>query len=77
VKDHLHLYSPPTLRRLLERNGFHDIRFLHLPPIQHADGLPAPFGRLVKNAWAGGVRVLHAFSGGAVNLDNLFVAARA
>jgi len=75
VKDHLHLYAPKTLRRLLERNGFDGVGFVHLPAIQHAEGYPEPIGRWLKNAWAGGVRVLDGLSGGAWNFDALFAVA--
>ena len=76
AKDHLHLYSPRTLRVLLARNGFGDLRFVHLHPIQGVVGVRATLGRTLKNLWFHAARGLHAATAGALNLDNLFVAAR-
>jgi len=73
--DHLHVYTPRTVRIVLERNGFR-VRFVHLRPIQQAVDLPSPVFRMAKNAWATGVRALDRLTGGTVNLDNLFVIAQ-
>jgi SAM-dependent methyltransferase len=76
AKDHLHLYSPRTLRVLLGRNGFARVRFAHLHPIQGVVGVRPTLGRALKNAWFHVARGLHAATAGALNLDNLFVVAR-
>ena len=76
ARDHLHLYSPRTLRTLLERNGFAEIRFVHLHPIQNVFGVQARAGRVAKNLWFHAARGLHRLSGGTLNLDNLFAVAR-
>lgn len=75
-RDHLHHYSPLTLRRLLERNGFSRISFLHLRPIDSASEKPGLGGRLARSLWFHGARGLDAVSRGHLNLDNLFVAAQ-
>jgi SAM-dependent methyltransferase len=70
-RDHMHHYSGGSLRRLLERNGFSGVEVLHLAPIQ----APGP-GGLAKGLVATAVRLVAAATGGRLNLDNLFVAAR-
>jgi hypothetical protein len=75
AKDHINLYKVSTLRRVLERNGFHRVRFIHLRPIEAvADG--GRVARMLKRAWfVVAVTLFHA-SLGRINLDNLFVVAR-
>jgi hypothetical protein len=34
ARDHAHHYSMSSIRRLLERNGFSRVQFLHLRPVQ-------------------------------------------
>jgi SAM-dependent methyltransferase len=75
ARDHLHLYSPRTIRRLLERNGFARIELTHLPPIQSVRGGRSALQRRAKNAWFHAARALAAATAGRVNFDNLFVAA--
>jgi 2-polyprenyl-3-methyl-5-hydroxy-6-metoxy-1,4-benzoquinol methylase len=70
ARHHLHHYSMSSLRRLLERNGFSRVEFLHLHPVQSA-GLTG----VVKNAWFEAVRALAVITGGRWNFDNLFVLA--
>jgi SAM-dependent methyltransferase len=70
-RHHLHHYTRGSIRRLLERNGFSRIEFIHLPPIQ-ASG---PAGLLQRAAFEA-IRGLAVVTGGRVNLDNLFVLAR-
>jgi len=74
-RDHLHIYSAASIRRLLERNGFSCIEFVHLHPIQ---GMSAsgPLARVVKNVCFEVVRALAIISMGAFNYDTLFVLAR-
>jgi SAM-dependent methyltransferase len=69
-RHHLHHYSMSSIRRLLERNGFSRIEFIHLRPIQG----PGIAGR-VKNVLFEAVRALASVTGGHLNLDNLFVVA--
>jgi SAM-dependent methyltransferase len=71
ARDHLHHYSMSSIRRLLERNGFSDVEFLHLHPIG-GSGLVGSG----KSVWFEAVRALARVSGGRLNLDNLFVVAR-
>jgi SAM-dependent methyltransferase len=76
ARDHVNLYRVPTLRRVLTRNGFRRVRYIHLSPVEGvagAHGLPA---RLLKRAWyVTAVALFHA-SLGRINLDNLFVVAQ-
>jgi SAM-dependent methyltransferase len=76
ARDHVNLYRVPTLRRVLTRNGFHRVQFIHLNPVDavaDAGGLPA---RLLKRAWFVAATALFHASLGRINLDNLFVLAR-
>jgi 2-polyprenyl-3-methyl-5-hydroxy-6-metoxy-1,4-benzoquinol methylase len=72
ARDHLHHYSMDSIRRLLERNGFSRVEFVHLHPI---DSMSGTFVRGIKNLGFGAVRALAAASGGCLNFDNLFVVA--
>lgn len=76
ARDHLHHYSMPSIRRLLERNGFSRVEFVHLHPIQSVSGSKRVFLRGVKNIWFEAARALAIVSGGILNFDNLFVVAR-
>ena len=76
ARDHLHHYSPTSLVRLLQRNGFARIEFLHLPPVDSAGNGNRSLARLGRNGWFQAVRALAAITGGRFNLDNLFVLAR-
>jgi 2-polyprenyl-3-methyl-5-hydroxy-6-metoxy-1,4-benzoquinol methylase len=71
ARHHLHHYSQASVRRLLVRNGFSNVDFLHLHPVQSA-GLRG----IAKNMWFESVRALSIVSGGRLNVDNLFVLAR-
>jgi 2-polyprenyl-3-methyl-5-hydroxy-6-metoxy-1,4-benzoquinol methylase len=71
ARDHLHHYSMVSICRLLERNGFSRVEFLHLHPVQSRGWRGG-----AKNAWFEAVRALAVVTGGRVNLDNLFVLAR-
>ena len=73
ARDHFHFYSTATIRKLLERNGFTRIEFVHLHPCQDPDGRALLRG--AKNMGAQAVRALAMISGGRLNLDNLFVVA--
>ena len=75
ARDHLHHYSMSSIRRLLERNGFSRVDFVHLHPIQSGSGSENGYLRGVKNGWFEAVRALAIVSRGHVNFDNLFVVA--
>ena len=76
VSDHFHHYSEESIRKLLGRNGFVDVRFIHLHPIGSADERAAPFVDPIKNMCFQALRALAVCSGGYLNFDNLFVVAR-
>lgn len=73
ARDHAHQYSMSTVRKLLERNGFTRIEFVHLHPVQDPDG--ANLLRRAKNISFQAVRALAVLSRGHLNFDNLFVVA--
>ena len=75
ARHHAHHYSRSSIRRILERNGFSRIRFVHLHPIQSEVGGKNGFVQGVKNACFEVVRALSIVSRGHLNLDNLFVIA--
>lgn len=74
ARNHAHQYSMSTIRKLLERNGFTRIEFVHLHPCQDPDGPTLQRG--ARNIWFQVVRALGVVSRGHLNLDNLFVVAR-
>lgn len=74
-RDHAHHYSMCSIRRLLERNGFTRIDFLHLHPIQGGFWNRNGVMQAAKNACFHIVRGLAIVTGGHMNLDNLFVVA--
>ncbi|MCZ6795920.1 MAG: class I SAM-dependent methyltransferase [Planctomycetota bacterium] len=76
ARDHMNIYAPRTLERVLRRNGFEKVEFVHLPPVQSIAGSRGVLSRAVKNAWYDAARLLHAATLGRVNRDNLFVVAR-
>jgi SAM-dependent methyltransferase len=76
ASDHPHYYSTGSIRRLLERNGFTDITFLHLPPIETGEGWRGTLVNFAKNASFQVLRTVAVCSGGRLNFDNLFVVAR-
>jgi len=73
ARDHAHHYSMSTVRKLLERNGFTRIEFVHLHPVQDPDG--AALLRGARNISFQAVRALAVISRGHLNFDNLFVVA--
>ena len=76
AKDHVNLYSPKTLTLVLARNGFHEVEFIHLRPIQSVSGSRNQLLRSAKNAWFY-LSVASAWmTFGRVNIDNLFAVAR-
>ena len=76
ASDHLQHYSMGSIRRLLERNGFASVEFVHLHPIETATGWKGALVRGLKNMCFETVRALAIVSSGHLNFDNLFVVAR-
>jgi 2-polyprenyl-3-methyl-5-hydroxy-6-metoxy-1,4-benzoquinol methylase len=73
--DHLHYYSMSSINRLLERNGFSRIEFIHMHPVQSVQGRRSRILRETKNAWSMVARTLANFSRGHFNFNNLFIVA--
>jgi 2-polyprenyl-3-methyl-5-hydroxy-6-metoxy-1,4-benzoquinol methylase len=75
ARDHINIYKVSTLRRVLERNGFSRVRFIHLSPIDAvADG--GRMSRVLKRAWFAVAVALFHLTLGRVNIDNLFAVAQ-
>ena len=75
ARDHINIYKVSTLRRVLQRNGFRRVRFIHLSPIDGMAGYKGRIASLLKRAWFVAAVVLFHASLGRINVDNLFVAA--
>jgi SAM-dependent methyltransferase len=76
ARDHLHLFSMSSIRRLLENVGFSRVEFMHLHPVQSISGSQSILLRGVENVWFEAARALSVVSRGHLNFDNLFVLAR-
>lgn len=76
ARDHAHHYSTSSLGRLLQRNGFSQIEFLHMRPVRSVSSGQRWFLQGVKNVGFQAVRALAVVSRGHLNFDNLFVVAR-
>jgi SAM-dependent methyltransferase len=76
ARDHYHHYSTESIRRLLERNGFSRVRFVHLRPVDSTSSSGSAARKLVRKVWFDAVRGLAMATRGRLNLDNLFVVAQ-
>ncbi|MCX7017408.1 MAG: class I SAM-dependent methyltransferase [bacterium] len=76
ARDHCHIYTPTSMRLLVKRNGFSDIRFTHLRPIQSIAGRGGMPRTFAKTLWHHASIMLDRLSKGRINMDNLFVIAR-
>jgi SAM-dependent methyltransferase len=76
ARDHMHHYSTSSARRLLERNGFTRIQFVHLRPVASVARSDSASARAMRAVWFHAVRALAVCSGGRLNFDNLFIVAR-
>ena len=76
AKDHMHLYSMKNLKKLLQRNFFATVEFIHLPPIQAVSGQAKRLPILIKNFWYLLSLGLFNISFSQLNLDNLFAVAK-
>jgi 2-polyprenyl-3-methyl-5-hydroxy-6-metoxy-1,4-benzoquinol methylase len=74
ARAHMHHYSMSTIRRLLERNGFTNVEFMHLTPVEGLNATTAQ--KALKFVGFQSVRALAALSRGHLNFDNLFVIGR-
>ncbi len=75
ARDHLHNYSPTTMRRLLGECGFKNITFLQLPPIDSVSGSRNKYLRFVKKLWHQLAKTIFFLSFGRLNFNNLYVVA--
>jgi SAM-dependent methyltransferase len=73
ARDHFHHYSPVTVRKLLERNGFSDVQLIHLPPVASTSHSFPRSRQLARAGWFALVSSLARATAGHLNVDNLFV----
>jgi len=71
-RDHAHHYSATSISRILHRNGFAAVQFVHLHPVEDTSGPQAWAKRLVFAV----VCAVDRLSRGRLNFDNLFVVAQ-
>lgn len=76
AKDHINIYSMNTIRKVLYRNGFGKVKFIHLKPIQSVSGSENRCLIFLKNLWYYVSVILFIVSFGCLNFDNLFVSAK-
>jgi len=76
AKDHMNIYSVRSINSILNRNGFKEIQYTHLKPIQSVAGSNHPLLKGLKNTWYYGALGLYWLSMRHINLDNLFVLAK-
>lgn len=76
AKDHLNLYSPKTIEKILNLSGFKEVKFTHLPPIQAVAGKRAKILILIKNLYYLFSLFLYFITFKMVNTDNLFLEAK-
>lgn len=76
AKDHVNIYSPDTIRKLLNRYDFKNIKFIHLHPIQSVSGGKGSILRFIKNIWFYFSVFLYKISFGKININNLFIAVK-
>ena len=75
AKDHINIYSPRAIKKILNQVGFKKIKFIHLHPIQSVSGSKSVFRMFLKNSWFNMAIFIYFITCGKINLDNLFVAA--
>jgi 2-polyprenyl-3-methyl-5-hydroxy-6-metoxy-1,4-benzoquinol methylase len=75
AKDHMNIYSMNTIKRVLCRNGFNTIKFVHLHPIQSISGSKNHLLKLAKTGFFYCSKMLFTLTFGKLNIDNLFVVA--
>jgi 2-polyprenyl-3-methyl-5-hydroxy-6-metoxy-1,4-benzoquinol methylase len=75
AQHHSHHYSMWSIRRLLERNGFSRILFVHLQPVRSLSSGKRPLVEFARSVGFEAVRALAVVTGERLNFDNLFVLA--
>lgn len=73
ARDHLNIYSPQTIKILLEQDGFSCQNFIHLHPIQSMAGNRSKLLKTIKNLWFYLAVFIFYISFQKINLNNLFV----
>ncbi|PIR12912.1 SAM-dependent methyltransferase [Candidatus Falkowbacteria bacterium CG11_big_fil_rev_8_21_14_0_20_39_10] len=76
AKDHINVYSPKTMEKILGRNGFENVGFIHLHPIQSMAGSKNIVLKWIKNLWYWSAKFLFFISFKKVNINNLFAIAK-
>jgi 2-polyprenyl-3-methyl-5-hydroxy-6-metoxy-1,4-benzoquinol methylase len=76
AKDHVNIYSEKTISTILLRNGFENIDFIHLKPIQSVSGSKNILFYKLKDAWAAVSGFIYAITFKRLNIGNLFITAQ-
>ncbi|MFQ5965420.1 MAG: methyltransferase domain-containing protein [Candidatus Scalinduaceae bacterium] len=76
AKDHINIYSMNTIKKVLQRNGFNNVKFLHLHPIQSISGNRNPLLKFIKNLWFYCSKIIFTITFRCININNLFVIAK-
>ncbi len=76
AKDHINIYSMNSIEKLLYHNGFNDINFIHMHPIQSVSGSRNSFLKFAKNVFFQFSKVLFVITFDKINTDNLFLIAK-
>jgi SAM-dependent methyltransferase len=74
-RDHVNIYAMPTLSRVLRRNGFNRVEFLHFNPGPFRPGASWLLNA-ARQAWFRAAQALFALSCGRVNIEHLAAVAR-
>ncbi len=75
AKDHINIYSPKTMKRVLDECGYKKTKFIQLHPIQSVSGSKSVILKIIKNSWYYFSKVLFYLTIGKININNLFVIA--
>lgn len=76
ANDHINNYSVETIEKILYNNGFSQVEFIHIHPIQSVSGSKNVVLKWIKNFWFNLARFLSLIIFNKINIDNLFVIAR-
>lgn len=76
ARDHVNIYSPKIMEKVLGRNNFLKVNFIHLHPIQSVAGSRNIILKWIKNLWFWSAKLLFFISFKRVNINNLFVIAK-
>ena len=76
AKDHVNNYSPKTITKVLKRNGYSEVSFIHLWPIEGLAENQNIIVILLKNLWFVMSSIIASVTFSKINFDNLFIIAK-